>query len=73
MYFIGSLIIFPLWIYNGLGSKNDLIISFFLIIPAIIGQFIGTKIRKKIPNKLFTNIILLTLMIMGISLLIKNL
>ena len=73
MYFIGSLIIFPVWIYNGLGTKNDLIISFFLIIPAIIGQFMGTKIRNKIPNKLFTNIILITLMIMGISLLVKNL
>ena len=73
MYFIGSIIIYPMWIYNDLGTKNDFIISFFLVIPAIIGQYIGTKIRKKIPNKLFINIILMTLIIMGISLFIKNL
>ena len=73
MYFIGSIIIYPLWIYNGLGTINDLLMSFFLIMPAIIGQFLGTKIRNKIPNELFTKIILSTLMLMGVSLLIKNL
>ena len=73
MYFIGSIIIYPLWIYNGLGTINDLLMSFFLIMPAIIGQFLGTKIRIKIPNELFTKIILSTLMLMGVSLLIKNL
>ncbi len=73
MYFIGSIVIYPLWIYNGLGTINDLLMSFFLIMPAIFGQYFGTKIRRKIPNQLFTKIILSTLMLMGVSLLIKNL
>ena len=72
MYFIGSIFIFPIWIYNGLGTLNDLIWSCFLLFPAIVGQKIGTSIRSKISNENFKKIILYTLMIIGISLLIKN-
>ena len=72
MYFIGSIFIFPIWIYNGLGTLNDLIWSCLLLFPAILGQKIGTGIRSKISNKNFKKIILYTLMIIGISLLIKN-
>ena len=31
LYFIGSIIIYPIWIYNGLGTFNDLIWSAFLV------------------------------------------
>ena len=72
MYFIGSIFIFPIWIYNGLGTLNDLIWSCLLLFPAILGQKIGTGIRSKISNENFKKIILYTLMIIGISLLIKN-
>ena len=72
MYFIGSIFIFPIWIYNGLGTFNDLIWSCLLLFPAILGQKIGTSIRSKISNENFKKIILYTLMIIGISLLIKN-
>ena len=72
MYFIGSIFIFPIWIYNGLGTLNDLIWSCLLLFPAILGQKIGTSIRSKISNENFKKIILYTLMIIGISLLIKN-
>ena len=71
-YFIGSIFIFPIWIYNGLGTLNDLIWSCLLLFPAILGQKIGTGIRSKISNENFKKIILYTLMIIGISLLIKN-
>ena len=72
MYFIGSIFIFPIWIYNGLGTLDDLIWSCLLLFPAILGQKIGTVIRSKISNENFKKIILYTLMIIGISLLIKN-
>ena len=72
MYFIGSIFIFPIWIYNGLGTLNDLIWSCLLLFPAILGQKIGTGIRSKISNENFKKIILYTLMIIGIFLLIKN-
>ena len=73
MYFLGSLFIFPIWFYNGLGTIHDLIWSSFLLIPAIIGQNIGTRIRHKMSNKLFKRIILYILMIIGLMLFIKNL
>ena len=72
MYFIGSIFILPIWSYNGLGTLNDLIWSCLLLFPAILGQKIGTGIRSKISNENFKKIILYTLMIIGISLLIKN-
>lgn len=72
MYFLGSLIIFPLWFYNGLGTLQDIVWSIFLILPAIMGQKIGSMIRGKISNELFKKIILYILMLIGLSLLIKN-
>ena len=72
MYFLGSLFIFPIWFYNGLGTIYDLIWSSFLLLPAIIGQNIGTRIRHKMSNELFKRIILYILMIIGLMLLIKN-
>ena len=72
MYFIGSIFIFPIWIYNGLGTLSDLIWSGLLLLPAILGQKIGTSIRSRISNENFKKIILYTLMIIGTSLLIKN-
>tara|TARA_B100001059_G_scaffold235415_1_gene280922 strand:+ start:1534 stop:2289 length:756 start_codon:yes stop_codon:yes gene_type:complete len=72
MYFIGSIFIFPIWIYNGLGTFSDLIWSSLLLFPAILGQNIGTRIRSRISNENFKKIILYILMIIGISLLIKN-
>lgn len=72
LYFIGSIIIYPIWIYNGLGTLNDLIWSAFLVLPAILGLKIGTSIRGMISNENFKKTILYVLIIIGISLLIKN-
>ena len=72
MYLIGSVVIFPIWIYNELGTINDLILSSLLLVPALLGQKIGTKIRDKISNENFKRIILYILMVIGITLLIKN-
>ncbi len=72
MYFIGSVVIFPIWIYNELGTINDLILSSLLLVPALLGQKIGTKIRDKISNENFKRIILYILMVIGLTLLIKN-
>ena len=72
MYFIGSFPLYGSLIYYGFATKQDLIMSLFLIIPALIAQQIGTKIRYKINQKQFRNCILVTLVILGIMLFIKT-
>ncbi|MBL6679305.1 MAG: sulfite exporter TauE/SafE family protein [Candidatus Puniceispirillales bacterium] len=72
MYFIGSFPLYGSLIYYGFATKEDLIFSLILIIPAFISQQIGTKIRDKINHKQFRVCVLLTLIILGISLFIKT-
>jgi len=72
MYFIGSFPLYGSLIYYGFATKEDLIFSLILIIPAFISQQIGTKIRDKINHKQFRVCVLLTLIILGISLFIKS-
>ena len=50
----------------------DLLISLLLIIPALIGQYLGTKMRHRISNEVFRKVTFLILFIIGISLLLKN-
>ena len=72
MYFIGSIPLYGSLLYHGLGTLNDLFVSLFLIVPALIGQHFGTKIRHKLSNEIFRKSILITLMILGLILLFKN-
>jgi uncharacterized protein len=51
---------------------NDLFISGFFAIPAIFMQFLGFKIREKLPQDTFKKIILLMLTIIGILVVYKN-
>ena len=48
MYFIGSFPLYGSLIYYGFATKEDLLFSLILIIPAFIAQQVGTKIRDKI-------------------------
>ena len=73
MYFIGSFPLYGSLIYYGFASKEDLIFSLILIIPAFIAQQVGTKIRDKFNQKQFRICILITLIILGLSLLVKTL
>ncbi|MDA9114051.1 sulfite exporter TauE/SafE family protein [Alphaproteobacteria bacterium] len=73
MYFIGSFPLYGSLIYYGFASKEDLIFSLILIIPAFIAQQVGTKIRDKFNQKQFRICILITLIILGFSLLVKTL
>lgn len=73
MYFIGSFPLYGSLIYYGFATGADLIVSLILIIPAYIAQQLGTKIRDKINQKQFRMCILITLIILGFSLLIKTL
>ena len=62
MYFIGSFPLYGSLIYYGFASKEDLLFSIFLIVPAFLGQQIGTRIRDKINQKQFrTSILILSL------------
>ena len=60
-------------VYHGLGNYSDLIMSLTLVIPAIIGQFFGSKVRRKLPNEIFQKLVLIILLIIGFTLLFKNL
>ena len=73
MYFIGSFPLYGSLIYYGFATSLDLIVSLILILPAYIAQQFGTKIRDKINQKQFRICILITLIILGFSLLIKTL
>ena len=72
MYFIGSFPLYGSLIYYGFATKEDLIFSLILIIPAFIAQQVGTKIRDKFNQKQFRICILITLIILGFSLLVKT-
>jgi hypothetical protein len=73
MYFIGSFPLYGSLIYYGFATTADLIVSVCLLLPAFISQQIGTKIRDKINQKQFRICILSTLIVLGVSLLIKTL
>ena len=73
MYFFASIPLYGSMIYHGLGNFYDLIMSLALTIPALLGQFLGSKIRKKLSNFIFQKLILSILIIIGLSLLFKSL
>ena len=73
MYFFASIPLYSSMIYHELGDIFDLLISLTLTLPAFLGQYFGTKIRKKIPNEIFQKIILFILILIGFTLLFKNL
>ena len=50
----------------------DFFISALFIIPAILFQLLGFKIRTVIPQTLFKNVVLIILIIIGILILYKN-
>ena len=73
MYFLASIPLYSSLIYHGLGNFYDLLFSFFITAPALLGQYFGSKIRVRLSNAIFRKIILVLLIIIGFSLLIKNL
>ena len=72
MYFLASIPLYTSLIYHGLGTFYDLFISLMITTPALLGQYLGTKIRMRLSNEIFRKIILIILIIIGFSLLIKN-
>jgi len=73
MYFLASIPLYSSLIYHGLGDFYDLLVSFFITAPALLGQYFGTKVRNRLSNDIFRKTILIILTIIGFSLLIKNL
>ena len=72
MYFLASVPLYSSLIYHGLGNFYDLLISLVVTAPALLGQYFRTKIREKLSNEIFRKTILSILIIIGFSLLIKN-
>ena len=59
MYFFASIPLYSSMVYHGLGNYYDLIISLSLVMPAIVGQFFGSKVRKKMSNEIFQKLVLI--------------
>ena len=53
-------------------SLNDFLISLSLVIPAVLMQKFGFKIRKILPQDIFKNIILVILTVIGSAVILKN-
>ena len=60
------------FVYQSL-TLNDFLVSAIFVIPAILMQLLGFKIRKVIPQSIFKNIVLIILVIIGFLVLYKNL
>ena len=73
MYFLASIPLYSSLIFHGLGNFYDLLVSLIITAPALLGQYFGTKIRERLSNEIFRKTILVILIIIGFSLLIKNL
>ena len=73
MYFLASIPLYSSLIFHGLGNFYDLLVSVIITAPALLGQYFGTKIRMKLSNIIFRKTILIILIVIGFSLLIKNL
>ena len=73
MYFLASIPLYSSLIFHGLGNFYDLLVSLIITAPALLGQYLGTKIRGRLSNEIFRKTILVILIIIGFSLLIKNL
>ena len=73
MYFFASIPLYSSMLFHGLGNYHDLMVSLILVIPAIIGQFFGSKVRKKLSNEIFQKLVLIILITIGFTLLTKNL
>ena len=53
-------------------SLNDFLISLSLVIPAVLMQKFGFKIRKILPQDIFKKIILVVLTVIGSAVIFKN-
>ena len=53
-------------------SVNDFLISLSLVIPAVLMQKFGFKIRKILPQDIFKKIILVVLTVIGSAVIFKN-
>ena len=73
MYFLASIPLYSSLIFHGLGNFYDLLVSLIITAPALLGQYLGTKIRVRLSNEIFRKTILVILIIIGFSLLFKNL
>ena len=73
MYFLASIPLYSSLIFHGLGNFYDLLVSLIITAPALLGQYFGTKIRLRLTNAIFRKAILIILIVIGFSLLIKNL
>ena len=45
MYFLASIPLYSSLIYHGLGNFYDLLVSFVITVPALVGQFLELKLE----------------------------
>ena len=52
---------------------RDFLATFLALIPAMFMQYLGLKVRDKMPQKTFKNLTLIFLIFVGLLVLYKNL
>lgn len=54
-------------------DQTTWLVSALALIPAVLGMYIGSKVRKKIPEQTFRRVFFLAILIIGGSLAVRNL
>ena len=57
---------------NGIMTTELLVLSIAAIAPALLGTFVGTRLRKQLPATRFRQIVLLMLGLMGLVMLVRG-
>ena len=71
--FIGDVLRLFIYISNGFVNQNTLALLPGVFIASLIGAFVGKKMLETIPSKVFVKVVICTLLILGVSLVTKNL
>ena len=61
MYFLASIPLYSSLIFHGLGNFYDLLVSLIITAPALLGQYLGAKIRVRLSNEISVSYTHLTL------------
>ncbi len=72
VFLVDNIFRFFLYWYNGILTKDILLLSLFLSPAVILGMIVGIKVDSKINEKAVKNSIIILLIISGIVLFLKN-
>lgn len=72
-FLLGGCLLITSYTSNGLFTPELALLSLLLVIPAVLGVIIGTRLRKTIPNEQFRRFVLYLFLLMGINMVFHSL